>query len=111
MFRCDLRASILNDDRRPANTATIAGNMNGVMMMIDVDAHKLAKAPGSAKISKLCHKSRRIPGDANNSSVHIYHEDARTIYLRSRRQIDVSKGQPKLNNNDDNKGAHLRHPT
>lgn len=43
------------------NSSSIAGDMNGPVMMVDVNAYKLAKLAGSTEFPKIVDEARRGP--------------------------------------------------
>lgn len=93
MFRCNPRPTIFNDDHRSADTASIAGNMNGSVVMIDIDAHELADASRSSNFAKLCDKAGWISSEPNYSTVNVHHEGMGSVYFRTRGKTDVWNGR------------------
>ena len=81
MCCCDSGLSIFDNDGWSTNTSAIARNMNGTMVMIDVDADKFAKASSSSELAKLCDKLSGIPSEANDGAIDIHHKCMRAVYL------------------------------
>lgn len=91
-MRCrDSGSSILYYNRGTANSATVARDVNGTMVVIDVDAHKLTETPSPPKFSELFHEAQRIPGKSNDSAVYVNHESMRPVYFRSSGETDIYK--------------------
>ena len=81
MCCCDSGPSIFDNDSWSTYTPTIARNMNGTMMMIDVNADEFAKASSSSELAKLCDKLGGIPRKANDGAIDINHKCMTAVYL------------------------------
>lgn len=64
-----------------------------MMVVIDINAHKLADPSCSAQLSELCNKSGGIPGKSNDCAVHVDDESMRAVDLSPSRQADIYKKQ------------------
>ena len=89
MIRCHLRLPPVNDNHRSANASSIAGDMYGPMVMINIHADELAEPPSSTQFPEVCDETCRIASQADDSSVNVNYECMRAIYLRSSCQTDV----------------------
>jgi hypothetical protein len=78
---CDSGPSIFDNDSWSTDTPAIACNMNGTMVMIDVDANEFAKASSSSELAKVCDKLSGIPREANDGAIDIHHKCMRAVYL------------------------------
>ena len=81
VIACDHGLLILYDNHRPTNSATIAGNMNRMMMMVYVDPDKLAKFPSSAKFPESLHKTSRCLCKADDCAIYVDNKCIWTVDL------------------------------
>ena len=62
MLRRHARLTLVHDNHWATDSAAIAGDKNGSMMVIDVHAHEFADASCSAEFSKVIHEATWIAG-------------------------------------------------
>jgi hypothetical protein len=89
MFEMDLWLTVFNDDHRSANSTPVACNMHCMLMVIDIDTHKLADSSSPAQFAELVDKTIGVSGEANNSSIDIHHKSMWSIDLSSRGKADI----------------------
>lgn len=89
MFCMDFRSPVFDNNHRPTYTASIARNVHSTVVMIDIDADKLAYPSSSTKSSKLRDESGRIPCQTDNCTIDVHNKCMRAVYLRSGRQTDI----------------------
>ena len=56
MLWSDFRHPVFNNDRRPTNPSSVARDVNGMVMVIDIDTDKFTDTPRSAQPSEVCNK-------------------------------------------------------
>jgi len=56
MCRRDSGPSVFDNNSWSTDTPAIARNVNGTMVMIDIDADELAKSSSSSELAKVCDK-------------------------------------------------------
>jgi hypothetical protein len=74
MLRGDFRLPVLDNDHWSTNSAAVTGNVDRVVVVIDVHAHKFTESPCSPQLPEVCDKASGITREANDSPVHVYHE-------------------------------------
>ena len=89
MFRSDPRLAVLDDDHWPTDPPAITGNMNRLLMMVDVDPYEFIDLPCSPQFSKFMDETGGVAGDANDGAVDVNYECPRGINLRSCCKRDV----------------------
>ena len=91
MFRVNSRAHVLHDDHGTTNTATIARNVHRLVMVIDIDAHKLAETSSPAELAELSYETRWIASEPNDITIHVNHKSVWGIDLRPGYRGDICK--------------------
>jgi hypothetical protein len=89
VFRLDPRFAVLDDNRRSTDPPSVTGNMNCLLVMIDVHTHEFIDFPCSPKFSKIVDKTSRIASDANDRAIDVNSEGSRRIDLRSCRKRNI----------------------
>ena len=85
MLRCDLWPAILDNDHWPADTPTVTCNEDGPVVVIDINADKLAESSCSPQPSEIADEARGVPSQADNGSVDIDDKRVGAIDLGPRR--------------------------
>lgn len=89
MFRSDHRTSVIDDDHRSANSTAIAGDIHCVVVVIDINAHKLTDPPSAPKTTEVVDKPSRKAGKTYDCPVYVDDKGVRTIDLRPGGLADV----------------------
>ena len=66
--------SVLNDDHWSTDPPTITGNMNCLLVVVDVHTNEFINLPRPPQFSKIINKASRIAGDANDRAVDVNNE-------------------------------------
>lgn len=89
MVRSHHRARIIDDDHRPANSTAIASDVHCVVVMIDINAHKLTDPSRASETAEVVDKSGRETSESNDCPIYVDDEGVGAIYLRSSGLADV----------------------
>lgn len=92
MVCLDPRLAVLDDDHRSTDPPAVAGNMNCLLVVIDVHPNKFIDLPCSPQFSEIIDKTSCVAGDADDRAVNMNNEGSRGIYLRSCRERNVWRG-------------------
>jgi len=86
MFCLDPRFTIINDDHRSADPPTVTGNMNCLLVMVDVHPDEFIDLPCSPELSEVIDKTSRVASNTDDGAVDVNNEGSGGIDLRSRRE-------------------------
>ena len=81
VYRSDFWPLIFDNDHWPTNASSVTGNVDGLMVMIDVDADEFAETTSSTKAAEVMNEAVREAGQADDCSIDIHYEAVRTVYL------------------------------
>ena len=83
MFRLNPRFPILDDDHWSTDPPAITGNMNCLLVVVDVHPDEFIDLSCSPKFSEIVNETSRIASDADDGTVDVDNEGSRGIDLRS----------------------------
>lgn len=89
MLRRHARLAPVHDDHWSTDSASIAGDKNGAMVVVDVHAHEFADATSPAKLPEVVYEAAWIASQADDRAIHIDDVGVRTIDFCSGRSADV----------------------
>lgn len=74
MIRRHLWALVLDDDHWSTDSTTVGSNIDGAVMVVNVDAHELAESTSPAETPEIVDEAIRKAGEADDCSVDIHYE-------------------------------------
>ena len=83
MFRLDPRFAVLDDDRWSANSPAITGNMDCLLVMVDVHPDEFIDLPCSPELPEVIDETSRIAGNADDGAVDMNNKGSGGVDLRS----------------------------
>lgn len=83
MFRCNPRFSVFDDYHWPTDPPPITGNVNRLLVMVDVDPYEFVDLSRSPQFSKIVDETSGIAGDADDGPVYVNNEGAGGIDFRA----------------------------
>lgn len=84
VFCFDPRSAPLDYDHWSADPPAITGNVNCLLVMVDVGPYELVDLPCSPQLPEIADKASCITGDANDGAIDMNDEGSRRIDLRPR---------------------------
>jgi len=82
---CHLRLHALYDNKRSTNTTSVAGNVDRLVVVVDVYAHEFVNLPSSSEFSELSHKASWEPRQANDQAIEVDDEGSGAVYFGTSR--------------------------
>jgi len=79
----DPRFAVLDDDHWSTDPPPITGDMNGLLVMIDVHTHEFIDLPCSPEFPEIIDKTSCIASDADYRAIDVNSEGSRRIDFRS----------------------------
>jgi hypothetical protein len=76
---------ILHNNHRSTNPPSVAGDVDRVVMMVYVDAHKLAERTCSSQLSEVGDKAIRCSREAYDRAIDVDNECARAVDFNATR--------------------------
>ena len=73
----------------PANTSTVAGDVNGPVVVICVNAHKFTKPPCAPETTEVMDKASGVSRQANDCAVYIDDKCVGAVDFSARRKTYV----------------------
>ena len=81
MFFRDPWLHILDDDHGSTNAPSVNRNIDGSVVVIDVDADEFAETSSSSKATEIVHEAIGKSSQTDNCTIHIYDESIRSVNL------------------------------
>ncbi len=89
MLGSDSWLAIFDYDHWSTNPSTITGDMYCLVVVVNVDANKLAQPPCSPQLPKVSNEMGGVSRNPNYSTINVNHECMRPVYLRPCCQADI----------------------
>jgi hypothetical protein len=85
----DAGPGVLNDDHGPTDSPAVARDVDGTVVVVDINAHELAELARAPELAEVRDEARGVARQADDRPVHVHDERVRAVDLRARRERDV----------------------
>ena len=86
MFCCDPRLTVLDDYHRSTDPPSITGNVDRLLVVVNVDPYKFVDLPCTPQFSEIVNETSRMAGDADDGAIYVNDEGSGGIDFRACRE-------------------------
>lgn len=85
----DLALAVLDDDEGATDAASVAGDVDRLLLEVDVDADELVDAAGASEVAEGANEARTAAGQAEDVAVEVNDEVTLGVDLGAVEDVDV----------------------